>query len=74
MDNRKKSNRKIIDTKGDAVLHGNRARIDPKKDVVSEYTFYAGIQRDFMNAQANIPITNNENVEEIKKFGEENKK
>ncbi len=39
MSKKKQNNRKIIDPKGDAVLHGNYARIDPKRDVVSDYTF-----------------------------------
>ncbi|MEG0839244.1 MAG: hypothetical protein RSF33_05490 [Hydrogenoanaerobacterium sp.] len=55
-------------------LHGNNAKIDPKKDVVSDYKFYAGIQHDVLNTVANIPIANDENIKEIKKFSEINKK
>lgn len=66
--------KKIQDPKGDTYLHGNHARIDPKKDVVSEYKFYAGIQKDIGGSQANLPITDDANVKEIKRFGEINKK
>lgn len=60
--------------KGDKPLSGNRTVIDPKTDVVSDYKFYAGIQHDVANTVGNIPLANEENVKEVKRFGEINKK
>ena len=63
MDKQDAQNGKKIIPRGDPVLHGNQARIDPKKSLVSDYEFYSVTYPDHTEGQAKLPVADKATVE-----------
>jgi hypothetical protein len=58
--------------KKEKALHGNRAKIDPKKQIASLYEMNRVTMAEHKAHET--PIVNDDNVEYAKHFVEENKK
>lgn len=68
-----KNGKKIV-PRGDPALHGNSARIDPKKELVSDYQFYSVTPVDQLVGEARLPVAEEETVRMAKREVDANKK
>lgn len=55
------------------VLHGNTAKIDPKKDITGLYTTNTVTMKK-ESGRGNTPVIGDENASHARHFGEDNKK
>lgn len=74
MDTQDAKNGKKIVPRGDPALHGNSARIDPKKSIVSDYQFYSVTPVDELVGEARLPVADDATVRQAKREVDANEK